>query len=142
MECDAIQFGRIILPSQWRWQVPPKRRHTPLSSHETDFDIGCGGVANPVQITGARRFERGPRAEYAAHVLISSRFALAGGSWAQTIVAPQLEPALAALAVYNRRTAVTKYTEIKCNRVLCVRVVFNLVNVVLKFELSRSKSVS
>jgi hypothetical protein len=51
------------------------------------------------------------------------------------------KPLSAALAVYNRRIAVTKYTGMNCIRVLCVRIVFYLVNM-HKFELSRSKSVS
>ena len=48
-------------------------------------------------------------------------------------------PLSEALAIYNGRIAVTKHTGMKCIRVLCVRDVFYLVNVVHKFE---SKSVS
>jgi len=86
------------------------------------------------KLSGPGSQKGGCRAEHAAHILIFSRFALAGRRWAQNLLSE-------ALAVYNRRIAVTKYTGMICIRVLCVRVVFYLVNV-HKFEFSRSKSVS
>jgi len=104
-------------------------QHTLLSSHEKDFDIGSGGGATPVQITGARQYERGFRAEHVAHILILAGSPLLGeGEGAQN-------PPSEALAVYNRRTAVIKSTGMNCIRVLCVRVLFHLVNVVHKSEL-------